>query len=82
MTIEFIREVLGWCMVINFGILLWWFLWIRLAHDWVYLLQKKWFIKQLSEEHFNTFNYAGLGLFKAGIILFNLVPYIALRIVE
>tara|TARA_B100000315_G_scaffold246593_1_gene274067 strand:- start:5018 stop:5266 length:249 start_codon:yes stop_codon:yes gene_type:complete len=82
MTIEFIREVLGWCTVINFGILLWWFLWVRLAHDWVYHLQKKWFIKQLSEELFDAFNYAGIGLFKISIILFNLVPYVALSIVE
>jgi hypothetical protein len=32
-------------------------------------------------EQFDAIHYAGMTVFKLGIILFNLVPYIALRIV-
>ena len=35
----------------------------------------------LSVEQFDALHYAGMALYKIGILLFNLVPYIALRIV-
>lgn len=79
MTIEVIRSALAWCIVINWGLLLWWFLFFILAHDWTYRIHSKWF--DLSVEKFDAIHYAGMALFKTGIILFNLVPYLALRIV-
>lgn len=36
---------------------------------------------RMSTEPFDRIHYAGMALFKIGIILVNLVPYIALRIV-
>ncbi len=33
MTIEVVRSFLGWCSVINMGLLLYWFLFIMFAHD-------------------------------------------------
>ncbi len=33
-------------------------------------------------EHFDTLHYAGIGLYKIGIILFNIVPWIALTIMR
>lgn len=74
-----IRSTLAWSTVINLGILLWWFVFISLAHDWTYRFHSKWF--KLSEEKFDTIHYAGMALFKIGIFLFNLAPYLALRIV-
>jgi len=79
MTLEQIRAMLAWCTVINLGVLLWWFLFIALAHDWTYRYHNKWF--KLSVEAFDSMHYAGMGLFKIGIVLFNLAPYLALRIV-
>ena len=79
MTTELIRHVLGWCAVINLGLLLWWFLFLVLAHDWTYRVHSKWF--RLEEERFDAFHYAGMGLFKMFIFFFNVVPYFALRIV-
>jgi len=78
MTIELISQVLALCTVINFGILLWWALVIALAHDWVYRMHGKLF--KISIEKFDATHYTCLTLFKTGIILFNLVPYLALRI--
>ena len=79
MTIETIRAALGWCSIINIGLLLWWFLVITLAHDWVYQFHGKWF--RLSIEKFDEIHYAGIAFFKIGIFFFNIVPYFALRIV-
>ena len=80
MTIDMIREALLWCFVINMGLLLWWFLFLTLAHDWVYRFHSKWF--KLSVESFDTIHYAGLAFFKIAIFVFNIVPYLALTIVR
>jgi hypothetical protein len=79
MTTEIARNALLWCTVINFGLLGVWFLLIVLPHDWLYGLWRRWF--RLSAEQFDAVNFAGIVFFKMGILLFNLVPYIALRIV-
>jgi hypothetical protein len=79
MTIEIVRDTLAWCTVINWVLLLLWFLFFALAHDWTYRWHSKWF--NLSVDRFDSFNYAGMALFKISIVLFNLAPYLALRIV-
>ena len=79
MTLEIIRDALAWCTVINWAILLWWFLVFSMAHDWMYRFHGKWF--KISVEKFDAIHYAGMALFKTGIFLFNLAPYLALRIV-
>ncbi len=78
MTVEIIRAVLAWCCVINIALLLWWFRLFLLAHDWLYRFHSKWFI--LSAEKFDTIHYAGMAFFKLCIFLFNITPYLALRI--
>jgi hypothetical protein len=80
MTIEMTRKALLWCAVINYGILLVWFLFFVLAHDWMYLLHSRWF--RLSVEQFDMLHYAGMSIFKIGILLLNLVPCIALHIMR
>ncbi len=78
MSIETVRNALLWCVVINYGILLVWFLFFMLAHDWMYLFHSRWF--HFSVEQFDMLHYAGMSIYKIGIILLNLVPYIALHI--
>jgi len=79
MTIEIIRSTLAWCTVINWVLLLWWLLFFTMAHDWTYRFHSKWF--NLSVEKFDAIHYAGMAFFKMCILMFNLVPYLALRIV-
>jgi hypothetical protein len=79
MTTEIARNALLWCTVINFGLLMVWFLLFVLSHDWLYGLWGKRF--HLAAEQFDAISFAGIVLYKMGIFLFNLVPYIALRIV-
>jgi hypothetical protein len=79
MTIELVRNALGWCAIINIGVLLWWAFFIILVHDWTYRMHNRWF--PLTVEQFNGIHYAGIMFFKISILFFNLVPYFALRIV-
>ena len=79
MELEAIRAFFAWCSVINMGLLLWWALFLLLAHDWTYRLHSKWF--KISVEQFDTIHYAGIAIFKLGVFMFNLVPYFALRII-
>ena len=64
MTIEVIRGVLAWSAVINIGLLLWWFLFFSLAHDWTYRFHGKWF--KLTTEQFDALHYGGMAMF-AGV---------------
>ncbi len=79
MTIEMIRSALGWCSIINMGLLLWWFFAIIVLHDWVYRFHSKWF--KLSVDKFDEIHYTGIAFFKITVFVFNIVPYFALRIV-
>ncbi len=80
MSIEMVRKAFLWSAVINYGILIVWFLFFVLAHDWMYLLHGRWF--RFSVEQFDMLHYAGMSVYKLGIILLNVVPYIALHIVR
>lgn len=71
-------KALLWCAIINYGILLVWFLFFMLAHEWMYLYHGRWF--RLSAQQFDMLHYAGMLIFELGIILLNLVPYFALGI--
>jgi len=79
MNVKMAGEVLLLCGVINYGLLLIWFLFFTRAHDWSYRITERWF--HLSVEQYDAMNYIGMALYKIGIFLFNLVPYVALRIV-
>jgi hypothetical protein len=77
-SIDVLRNVLLWCTVVNYVALLLWVLLYLLPHEWLYRLWVRWF--RLTPEQFDAINFAGITLYKVGILLFNLVPYIALRI--
>ena len=79
MELETIRAALGWCTIINIGFLMYWMIMIRFCRDWVRNMHGRWF--KLSDETFDAIHYAAMAIFKLLIIVFNLVPYIALLIV-
>ncbi|EEF61799.1 DUF6868 family protein [Pedosphaera parvula] len=79
MNINFIRHFLLWCTVINYCILLVWFFALMFAHDCIYRFHTKWF--RLTPEQFDTIHYTAMAVYKIGILLFNLVPYIVLLII-
>jgi hypothetical protein len=80
MAIEVLRRFLLWCTLINYGILLIWFLVFVFAHDLMMNFHCKWF--RLSPDQFDALHYAGMSIYKIGIMLFNLVPLIVLLIMR
>lgn len=80
MTLEMIRDALKWCLIINAGLMLYWFAFYVFGRDLIYRMHTKWFT--LSPEQFDAIQYGGMGIFKLFIIIFNLVPYIALHIIS
>lgn len=74
-----LQNFLAWCLTINFCLLtLWWFTWM-FARDWMYQVHSRWF--SIPREHFDSLHYLLLGTFKLSIFFFNLVPYLALRLI-
>jgi len=80
MSIHDLKIVLLWCTVINYAFLYIWFGIFLFAHDCVYRLTTRWF--KFSVETFDALGYAGIVLYKIGIVLFNLVPLIALYLLS
>ena len=76
MTTTSITEFLLWCVGINYGFLLLWFVGFAFAHDWMYRLHRRWF--RLSVETFDAIHYAGMAAYKLAILLLNLAPLLAL----
>jgi hypothetical protein len=79
MTLEEIRAMVGWCTLINWAILFFWWIMIASARSFVYGVHGKWF--DIPHDRLDRIHYQAMALFKIGIILFNLTPYVALRIV-
>jgi hypothetical protein len=75
--VEF-ANFLGWCTLINFALLIFSSMALMIAHKPVSKLHGRLFNIEQSELSIAYFNY--LGNYKVLIIVFNLVPYLALRI--
>ncbi len=80
LTLDNLQSLLGWCAVINTALLLWWFILLRLAHDAVYRLHRRWF--ELTTSEFDRIHYGSMAIFKLAIWLFNITPWLALLIMR
>ncbi len=79
-TLEAIQEILGWCSVINMGLLLVAAIAIATMRDAIMKIHSKMF--SLSEEDLSRAYFQYLAQFKIVVLVFNLIPYIALRIIQ
>jgi hypothetical protein len=79
MTIQNTLAVLGWSMVVNFGVLFVWFLALKFMPDLTYRTQT--FVTSISREDFDRIMYKLMGQYKMAILLTHFGPYIAIRIV-
>ncbi|HDQ44574.1 MAG TPA: hypothetical protein ENN17_03620 [bacterium] len=68
-----------WCTVIDGGLLILWAIFFLWGPDFVYRIMKRGF--SLSREKHDEIFYLLLGVFKIFFLVFNLVPYLALRII-
>jgi hypothetical protein len=78
-TLYEIKDFLLWCTCLNYALLLVWAGVFVFAHDWMYRLHGRWF--KLSVETFDGIHYAGLAIYKIGILLLNLMPLVALYVI-
>ncbi len=77
-TIEAAREFLGWCSVINIGLLIFSGIFVVLFRGPISRIHAKMF--DLDESNMSRAYFQYLAQYKIAIIVFNIVPYFALRI--
>ena len=80
MDYNVIRAFFKWCTIINGGLLILASLLIRFAGDWVFGMHSTWI--PITEDAFHSAIYMLLGFFKIIVIVFNLVPYVAIVIIR
>jgi hypothetical protein len=73
-----LTDFLLWCTVLNYLILVLWFIAFTVGHDWMFQLHGRWF--RLTADQFDRLHYGAMATYKVGILLLNLVPLIALTI--
>ncbi len=76
MDTDFLCRFLLWSLVVNYVVLLIWFFAFAFARDRIRRLHGRWF--RFSDETFDVMHYAGMAVYKIGILLFNLAPLVAL----
>ncbi|MBT8138877.1 MAG: hypothetical protein KJP25_03845 [Gammaproteobacteria bacterium] len=79
MTIESLVEFLGWCTILNYALLI--FSTLMLATksgDWAKGIHSKLF--KIPQENLDALYFSYLANYKLAIFIFNLVPYIVLKI--
>ena len=80
MSMGMVRSALLWCAVINYAVLMIWFLMYLAARGPLCRIWGKWF--HLTAEQFDALNFGGMTVYKLGIMLFNLAPLLALYLAE
>ena len=79
MTTETLRIFLGWCSVINIGLLMFSSIFVIALRGAASRIHGKMF--NLDEKHLSQAYFQYLAQYKLAIIVFNVVPYFALRII-
>ncbi len=69
-----------WCTIINVGILIVWTIVFGIAPEFTYRMQTKFF--PMPRETFNVVVLSGISMFRIVFVVFSLVPYVALLIVQ
>jgi len=77
-SMPIIREVLGWSTILNVGILLFSTAVLAVAGAPIKRIHAKMF--DLSEDDLSRAYFQYLAQYKIAVLVFNLVPYLALRI--
>ena len=78
MTLELFTSFLAWCTLVNLVFLIIWFFALTAGGSWMRGMHGKWF--KLSDEELRGVHYRMLAHFKLLWVLFNLTPYLVLRL--
>ena len=74
---DVIAGILIRCFLGGMVLLMVWFAWFTVAGDWIYQVHSRWF--QIPRPSFDAIHYAGMAVTKIAIILFFLLPWIAIK---
>ena len=80
MDIEMLTRFFMWCTIVNFWFLMFSFLFLVFAGDFVYKTHSKWF--PMPRETFNVVLYSFLGMYKIVFLVFNVIPWAVLAIIK
>ena len=80
MSITTLTTFFMWCTIMNVGIMIVWTIVLASAPNLMYRVQTKWF--PIPQESFNVIVYSALAIYKIVFVVFILVPYLALLIVQ
>lgn len=80
MTLETLTQFFQWSTIIGMALYIWTAVMSIFAKDFMFKFHSKWF--QMPRETFNIAIYTYLGIFKIMLILFVLVPYLALLVIS
>ena len=78
MDIATLRSVLLWCGVVNYALLIVWFVMAVPARSWTLKVWGRFF--RLTPEQFDLLNFAGMAFYKVLVLVFNLVPWLVLTL--
>ena len=81
MDIAMLTKFFMWCTILNVGLLLLSFFVVAVGFggDVVYRIHSKWF--SMPRDTFNAVLYLLIGVYKIFVFVFNIVPWIALKII-
>jgi phosphatidylglycerophosphate synthase len=74
-----VADILLWCFLLSFALLLLWFVFYLLAGNWAYSIHAGWF--ELSRRDFALVNYWGMAFTKVFAIIIFLLPYLSIKLV-
>lgn len=76
MDMQLLTRFFMWCTILNMGLLLFSFLMLLFAGDFVYKMHSKWF--PMPRETFNVVLYSFIGMYKLMVLVLNAVPWVVL----
>ena len=74
-----VADILLWCFLLSFALLLLWFVFYLLAGNWAYSIHAGWF--ELNKRDFALVNYWGMAFTKVFAIMIFLLPYLSIKLV-
>ena len=77
-TLENLATILGGVFLFNLALQLLWALIFIAAHDWMYVMNSRWF--GISRHEFDLLNYGLIGFLKIINIAFFLFPYLSIKL--
>jgi hypothetical protein len=79
MDMAALTDFLMWCTILNFGLLVLTSLMLGFAGDFVFRLHSQYF--SMTRETFHLVFYLLIGVYKIFWMVFNLVPFVVLKII-